>query len=156
MLRTSARFSTDAKTEGKKADSDSKTKGETKEQSEPISEEASGGNWFLKIFGFGGNSGEGWGRKFYEGGFADTLDKREAAMILGVRQNAPKEQIMDRYRMLMRVNHPDLNGSPYLASKINDAKELLAARAKSDPRWGERVKRRNDREKRKKLKEEEE
>lgn len=109
------------------------------------------GNWWSKIFNFGG---EGWGRKFYEGGFQDDLDKREAAMILGVRQNAPKELIMDRYRTLMRSNHPDLGGSPYLASKVNDAKELLATRAKSDPKYAERAKRRAEREKRKKARQE--
>mmetsp|Transcript_15508 Transcript_15508/g.30468 ORF Transcript_15508/g.30468 Transcript_15508/m.30468 type:complete len:120 (+) Transcript_15508:19-378(+) len=100
----------------------------------------------------GGAAAQGWkwGRKFYEGGFADKLDKREAAMILGVRQNASKEMIMDRYRALMRSNHPDLGGSPYLASKVNDAKELLASRAQSDPRWAERQKRRAARDKKRK------
>lgn len=74
--------------------------------------------------------------RFYEGGFEEPMSKREAALILGCRENATKEKIMARYRTLMKVNHPDLGGSPFLSSKINEAKELLSktARSESDKR----------------------
>ena len=70
--------------------------------------------------------------RFHEGGFLDKMDRREAALILGVRENASKERIMERYRQLMKVNHPDLGGSPYVSTKINEAKELLSKTARSE------------------------
>lgn len=69
---------------------------------------------------------------FHEGGFRPVMDKKEASMILGVRENASKEKIMARYRTLMKSNHPDLGGSPFISSKINEAKELLSKTARSE------------------------
>lgn len=71
-------------------------------------------------------------RKFYEGGFQPELTKREAALILGVRERAPKEKILERYRVLMRKNHPDRGGSPLLSMKINEAKDLMSKTARSE------------------------
>ena len=69
---------------------------------------------------------------FHDGGFQDKMDRREASLILGVRENASRERIMERYRQLMKVNHPDLGGSPYVSTKINEAKELLSKTARSE------------------------
>ncbi|KAK6930674.1 hypothetical protein RJ641_004768 [Dillenia turbinata] len=65
-------------------------------------------------------------RKFYEGGFQPTMTRREAALILGIRESAKPEQVKEAHRKVMVANHPDAGGSHYLASKINEAKDNLA------------------------------
>ncbi|CAL9155626.1 unnamed protein product, partial [Musa hybrid cultivar] len=69
-------------------------------------------------------------RKFYEGGFQPTMTRREAALILGVRENAPPDKIKEAHKKVMVANHPDAGGSHYLASKINEAKDVLLGKTK--------------------------
>lgn len=69
-------------------------------------------------------------KAFYEGGFEDKMSRSEAARILGVRESANRDRILERYRSLMKINHPDRGGSPMLSLKVNEAKELLAKTAK--------------------------
>ncbi|CAJ1953358.1 unnamed protein product [Cylindrotheca closterium] len=69
--------------------------------------------------------GVGVGSKYYEGGFEDTMTKREAALILGVRESSSPQRIKAAHRKLLVLNHPDTGGSTYMAGKINEAKELM-------------------------------
>ncbi|KAJ3204907.1 DnaJ of sub C member 19 [Entophlyctis luteolus] len=62
---------------------------------------------------------------FYKGGFDPKMTVREAALILGVKESTPANKLKDAHRRIMLANHPDRGGSPYLASKINEAKDLL-------------------------------
>ncbi|KAI5855243.1 hypothetical protein BZA05DRAFT_442917 [Tricharina praecox] len=66
------------------------------------------------------------GKQFYKGGFENRMNKREAALILQMSErNLTKPNIRKRHRELMLLNHPDRGGSPYLAGKVNEAKEFL-------------------------------
>ncbi|TKA59660.1 Mitochondrial import inner membrane translocase subunit tim14 [Friedmanniomyces simplex] len=66
------------------------------------------------------------GRAFYKGGFEKTMNRREAALILGTTERgATKDMVRKKHRQMMLLNHPDRGGSPYLATKINEAKEMM-------------------------------
>ncbi|KAG5028691.1 hypothetical protein AAZX31_05G083100 [Glycine max] len=69
-------------------------------------------------------------RKFYEGGFQSTMTRREAALILGVRENATADKVKEAHRKVMVANHPDAGGSHYLASKINEAKDVMLGKGR--------------------------
>ncbi|URD78429.1 DnaJ domain [Musa troglodytarum] len=69
-------------------------------------------------------------RKFYEGGFQGIMTRREASLILGVRETAPPDKVKEAHRKVMVANHPDAGGSHYLASKINEAKDVLLGKTK--------------------------
>jgi len=54
------------------------------------------------------------------------MDRKEAVAILGLKDGPRlKTHLKDAHRHIMLANHPDRGGSPYLASKINEAKDLL-------------------------------
>ena len=63
--------------------------------------------------------------KYYKGGFDGKISKREAGLILGVSPSASKAKVKEAHKRIMLLNHPDRGGSPYLASKINEAKDYL-------------------------------
>ncbi len=63
--------------------------------------------------------------RFHKGAFDDKMSRREAALILGIRETAEEKKILDAHRKLMILNHPDAGGSTFLATKINEAKENL-------------------------------
>ena len=57
--------------------------------------------------------------------FSDQMDEAEALAILGLDDGCNKDQIIQAHRKLMQKMHPDRGGSTYLASKINQAKDVL-------------------------------
>ncbi|KAF4521487.1 hypothetical protein B566_EDAN001785 [Ephemera danica] len=63
--------------------------------------------------------------KYYKGGFEPRMSKREASLVLGVSPTANKLRIKEAHKRIMSLNHPDRGGSPYLAAKINEAKDYL-------------------------------
>ena len=66
-----------------------------------------------------------FGKNFYDGGFEDKMTKREAALILGIRESTGADRIKDAHRRILLLNHPDRGGSAFIAAKVNEAKELL-------------------------------
>ena len=64
------------------------------------------------------------------GSASGRMSEEEALAILGLESGASKREIIEAHRRLMQKVHPDHGGSNYLASKINEAKDLLISRAR--------------------------
>ncbi|KAJ2351465.1 mitochondrial import inner membrane translocase subunit TIM14 [Coemansia erecta] len=70
-------------------------------------------------------------KHFLKGGFDPKMSKREAALILGLKESSlTMEKVKKAHRTIMLRNHPDRGGSPYMATKINEAKEFLEVKAR--------------------------
>lgn len=66
------------------------------------------------------------GRAFFTGGFGPKMTRKEALQILNLRETTlTKKKLKDTHRKIMLANHPDKGGSPYVATKINEAKDFL-------------------------------
>ncbi|CAG2167891.1 unnamed protein product [Oppiella nova] len=71
------------------------------------------------------NTGSFASSKYYKGGFDPKMSRREAGLVLGISPSANKVKVKEAHKRIMLLNHPDRGGSPYLAAKINEAKDLL-------------------------------
>jgi DnaJ homolog subfamily C member 19 len=61
-------------------------------------------------------------------GFLPKMTVREARLILASASRPTRAEVGAAHKRMLMQNHPDRGGSPYLASKINEAKELLLRR----------------------------
>ncbi|XP_027197343.2 mitochondrial import inner membrane translocase subunit TIM14 [Dermatophagoides pteronyssinus] len=69
--------------------------------------------------------------KYYRGGFEPKMTRREAGLILGISPSANKNKVRESHKRIMLLNHPDRGGSPYIAAKINEAKDYLDKNSRS-------------------------
>ena len=53
------------------------------------------------------------------------MSEEEALSVLNLKKGASREEIKSAYKNLMKKNHPDQDGSAYLAQKLNQAKDRL-------------------------------
>lgn len=55
----------------------------------------------------------------------DAMTAAEAYEVLGLQPGATDEEIRDAHRRLMMAAHPDHGGSDWLATRINQARDVL-------------------------------
>ncbi len=56
-----------------------------------------------------------------------VMTRAEALEVLGLREGASEPDIQEAYRRLMARVHPDLEGSGWLAAKLNQARDTLSS-----------------------------
>ena len=54
-----------------------------------------------------------------------AMTRQQALEILGLGPDASPDQIKDAHRRLMQVNHPDTGGSTWIATRLNQARDIL-------------------------------
>lgn len=75
------------------------------------------------------------GKAFIKGSFGQKMSAKEALQILNLKEtNLSKLKLKEQHRKLMMANHPDKGGSPYLATKVNEAKDFLEKRGNLKPK----------------------
>lgn len=88
------------------------------------------GRALLQVGSKWSTAGSAVARNYYKGGFQAEMTKREAALILGLRESAAIEKVKEAHRRIMIANHPDSGGSSFLATKVNEAKDMMLGKGK--------------------------
>ena len=57
--------------------------------------------------------------------YSNKMTRAQALEILGLNEDATRNQILSQYYSLSKKNHPDHGGSVWIASRLNKAKETL-------------------------------
>ena len=78
--------------------------------------------WHQGRFGFGG---AGFGGAAPPRPQTSAMSRKEAYEVLGLKPGASADEIHAAHRRLMRMAHPDTGGSDWLASRINQARDIL-------------------------------
>lgn len=83
--------------------------------------------FFQKLFGMKPDQDSNTGTESNNGTSpaSTSMTTEEACKVLGVDENASKEEIIEAHRKLIQKIHPDRGGNDYLAAKINQAKDFL-------------------------------
>lgn len=53
-------------------------------------------------------------------------------LVLNRRESVTAEKVKEAHRKVMVANHPDAGGSHFLASKINEAKDVMLGKTKDN------------------------
>ena len=62
---------------------------------------------------------------------SSAIGRSEALAVLGLSEDATRDEIVAAHRSLIQKIHPDRGGNDYLAAKINEAKDFLMKDAPS-------------------------
>ncbi|MBM86487.1 MAG: hypothetical protein CMM47_10755 [Rhodospirillaceae bacterium] len=90
---------------------------------ETFIDRAHGNDWRYKS----ASSSDGGGTGGQTESASGRMSRSQALEILGLKEGANNNDIREAHKRLMLANHPDRGGSTFLASQINQAKEVLLA-----------------------------
>ena len=75
--------------------------------------------------GGGSSGGSSGGTGSGKMGGSSAMDKNEALAILGIEEPFTRKEVTQAHRSLMGKFHPDKGGNTYLATKLNNARDIL-------------------------------